>query len=120
IQSVYDVTAEAAKVDGNVTSDNGASVTERGVVYSTSQNPTTSDSKVTSGTGTGEFTAEITELSSSTKYYVRAYAINSKGTTYSSQAEFTTEQTPSVPSVTTGSAANITDITANINGNEVT
>ncbi len=88
--SVTSITSSSALCGGNVTSDGGATVTERGICYSTSQNPTTSSSKVTSGTGTGSFTANMTGLSASTTYYVRAYAINAQGTAYGAQQSFTT------------------------------
>ncbi len=86
------ITSSGAATGGNVTSDGGATVTERGVCYSTSQNPTTSNSKVTSGTGTGSYTCNLTGLTANTTYYVRAYAINSNGTSYGSQVSFTTLQ----------------------------
>ncbi len=118
--TVYNVGFDDADVDAEVTANGGATVTERGVVYSTSTNPTTSDSKVITGSGTGTFTSEITGLAGTTTYYIRAYAINSAGTSYSSQASFTTAQTPSAPTVITGSAANTTDITSEFNGSQVT
>jgi hypothetical protein len=59
-------------------------------VYSTSSKPTTSNSKKRSGSGTGAYSVELSGLSEGTKYYVRAYAINSKGTAYGEQVSFTT------------------------------
>lgn len=88
--SISSITANSATGGGNVTADGGASVTERGIVYATTQNPTTSNSKVASGSGTGSFTANMTGLAANTTYYVRAYAINSAGTAYGSQVSFTT------------------------------
>ena len=89
--SVSNISYTSATVGGNVTSDGGATVTERGVVYSTTPNPTTSSStKVASGTGTGSFTCSLENLQAGTTYYVRAYAINKKGTSYGEQREFTT------------------------------
>ncbi|MCZ2299436.1 MAG: fibronectin type III domain-containing protein, partial [Chitinophagales bacterium] len=89
--SISSITTTAASGGGNVTADGGATVTERGIVYKTSTNPTTSDSKVTDGgTGTGSYTSSLTSLATNTKYYVRAYAINSEGTAYGSNEIFTT------------------------------
>ena len=88
------ITYTSATVGGNVTSDGGAIVTERGVVYSTSQNPTTSNSKVTNGSGTGSFTCSLNHLRDSTTYYVRAYAINKNGIAYGEQVSFTSEKLP--------------------------
>ncbi|SDL38749.1 T9SS type A sorting domain-containing protein [Kriegella aquimaris] len=90
-----------ATLGGNVTADGGATVTDRGVVYATSSNPTTSDTKVQISSGTGSFSQSITGLTASTTYYVRAYAINSAGTSYGSQKSFTTSAAaPTVTSVT--------------------
>ena len=75
---------------GNVTADGGTSVTERGICYSTSQNPTTSNTKITKGSGTGSFTCNMTGLTVGTTYYVRAYAKNGKGTAYGDEVSFNT------------------------------
>ncbi|MGD9977295.1 MAG: M6 family metalloprotease domain-containing protein [Bacteroidales bacterium] len=88
--AVSSITSSSATCGGNVTADGGATVTERGICYSTSSNPTTANSKVTSGSGTGTFTANMTGLTASTTYYVRAYAINAQGTAYGTQQSFTT------------------------------
>ncbi|HRR10580.1 MAG TPA: M6 family metalloprotease domain-containing protein [Tenuifilum sp.] len=88
--SVSNITSSTATVAGNVTADGGATVTERGICYSTSQNPTTANSKVASGSGTGSFSANLSGLAANTTYYARAYAINAQGTSYGSQVSFTT------------------------------
>lgn len=85
-----------ATLGGNVTSDGGASVTERGIVYATTASPTTANSKVQIGTGTGIFSQSVTGLTAGTKYYVRAYAINSEGTAYGTDETFTTLNTPTL------------------------
>ncbi|MDZ7695436.1 MAG: SGNH/GDSL hydrolase family protein [Deltaproteobacteria bacterium] len=82
------ITATSASSGGDVTSDGGASVTARGVCWSTSANPTVSNDKTTDGTGTGSFTSAITGLSPLTTYHVRAYATNSVGTAYGSDVSF--------------------------------
>lgn len=84
------MTTSSAYSGGNITFDGGAAVTARGVCWSTSQTPTTSNSKTSNGTGTGNFTSNITGLTANTTYYVRAYAINSAGTAYGAQQSFTT------------------------------
>jgi len=85
------ITSNSATLGGNVTSDGNATVTERGVCYSASTNPTTSNSKMVIGSGTGSFSNTITGLTANTTYYIRAYAINSQGTAYGSQVSFTTQ-----------------------------
>ena len=114
---VTDITTTTASCAGNVTSDGGSSVTARGVCWSTSQNPTTSNSKTTNGTGLGTYTSHITGLSPNTTYYVRAYATNSEGTAYGEQKTFTTNAQQATPSVTTGDITNITTTTASCSGN---
>jgi plastocyanin len=92
---VTSVTATTAVSGGNITSDGGEPVTERGVCWSTSQDPTIDDSKISDASGgTGIFTSNLENLLSSTKYYVRAYATNSAGTAYGNQESFTTLQGP--------------------------
>ena len=115
--SVNNVTQTTATGGGNVTSNGGANVTARGICWSTSHNPTISNSHVTNGTGTGSFTCNMTGLTANTKYYVRAYATNSAGTAYGSEVSFTTTQNVSVPTVTTSQVTNITQTTATGGGN---
>ncbi|WP_340105446.1 InlB B-repeat-containing protein [Rhodohalobacter sp. 8-1] len=88
--SVESINENSAQSGGNVTDDGGASVTERGVCWSLSQNPTTNDSCTSDGSGTGSFTSSLTNLSSDTQYFVRAYATNGAGTGYGEEISFTT------------------------------
>jgi hypothetical protein len=63
----------------------------RGVVWSKEPNPTVSlATKTLDGSGEGQFTTTLTGLSEGTKYYVRAYATNASGTSYSDELAFTT------------------------------
>ena len=88
--SVSGITQSTASCGGNVTSDGGSTITERGVCWSTSQNPTIADAHTSDSTGTGTFTSSITGLTPGTTYHVRAYATNSVGTTYGEEVTFTT------------------------------
>jgi len=85
-----EVTESTAKSGGVVGDDGGTEVTARGVCWSTSQSPTTGSDKTTDGSGSGLFTSVITGLMPNTTYYIRAYAVNSEGTSYGDQLEFTT------------------------------
>ncbi|HPS72272.1 MAG TPA: fibrobacter succinogenes major paralogous domain-containing protein [Bacteroidales bacterium] len=87
------ITKNTSICGGNITSDGKATITARGVCWSTGQNPTIADNKTTDGSGIGSFASTITGLSSSTKYYVRAYATNSLGTSYGNVISFTTNST---------------------------
>jgi hypothetical protein len=73
-----------------VTNEGGASVTEKGVVWSTASAPTVSDNKKATGTGLGAFTTSVTTLIRNQKYYVRTYAINASGTSYGPEVTFNT------------------------------
>ncbi len=115
--AVTNITQTTAQGGGNVTNDGGASVTQRGICWGTSHNPTTSGSHAASGTGTGSYTVQMTGLTANTTYYVRAYATNSAGTAYGSEVPFTTSQNVSLPTVTTANITNITQTTANGGGN---
>ncbi len=84
------ITASSALTGGNITSDGGATITARGVCWSTNANPTINDHTTTDGTGTGRFSSTITGLIADTTYHVRAYATNSAGTVYGNTVTFNT------------------------------
>jgi hypothetical protein len=93
------ITINSMTVSGSITSDGGAEVSERGISWSTTPNPTTNDSFVSaSSSGTGDFEVEITGLIPNTTYYIRAYAKNSNGTSYGNQLTVNTaNQLPGPP-----------------------
>ena len=104
--SISNITMTSSTCGGNVIDQGNSSVTARGVCWSTSSFPTTSDSHTTNGIGTGSFTSNITGLIANTTYYVRAYATNSAGTTYGDHVSFSTlsggpsgEPCPGTPTV---------------------
>ena len=112
--TVSNITATSASCGGIVTATGGASVTARGVCWSTSQSPTVNDNHTNNGSGEGAFTSNITGLSAGTTYYVRAYATNSVGTAYGELRSFATINTPTV---TTNTVSNITAVSAVCGGN---
>ncbi len=114
--NVSNITQTTATSGGNVTSDGNAAVTARGVCWSTSQNPTISNSHTTDGNGTGSFISSITGLTANTTYYVRAYATNEKGTSYGEQRSFKTLDI-TMPKVTTNDVTDITINSAKCGGN---
>lgn len=90
---VTNIKQVSAVCGGNVTEDNGRTVTEKGVCWSTSENPTINDNKMACGQGEGAYTVTLTGLTSATVYYVRAYAINEVGIiSYGSQVRFNTTE----------------------------
>ena len=88
------ITHISAICGGNVTDAGGLMVTARGVCWSTTPNPTMSDSCTTNGMGMGEFLSQLLDLSVETTYYVRAYATNLLCTSYGNEVEFTTLPIP--------------------------
>ena len=103
---------------GNVTSDGGAAITARGICWSITETPTTSNSKTTESGTTGVFESAISGLTANTQYYVRAYASNGQGTSYGAQITFTTtNNTIAPPVVTTAAVSAITATTATAGGN---
>jgi len=88
--AVTEIDATTAASGGNITNDGGATVTEYGVCWSTDHAPDTDDDRTSDGTGARTFTSNLTGLSASTRYFVRAYATNAAGTSYGPEIEFTT------------------------------
>jgi uncharacterized protein (TIGR02145 family) len=114
---VTSITETTAQSGGNIVDDGGAEITERGVCWSASEDPTLSDSHTNDGSGAGEFTSEITGLNPNTNYYVRAYATNISGTAYGENEGFTTAQESGLPILTTNAVSSITQTTAVCGGN---
>jgi hypothetical protein len=112
------ITTSTSISGGNITSDGGASVTARGVCWSTTSNPVATGNHTTDGTGSGIFASSITGLTANTTYYVKAYATNSAGTSYGTEITFTTSPATSVvPTLSTTAITAITQITATSGGN---
>lgn len=86
---VSSVTHNSAICGGEIGSDGGFPITQRGVCWSTTP-PSVLDSHTTDGTGTGPFVSTINGLTAGTNYFVRAYAINSQDTMYGDMMSFTT------------------------------
>jgi uncharacterized protein (TIGR02145 family) len=112
------ITNVSARSGGAITSDGGAAILSKGVVWSTFPNPTISNSKTTDSSGVAPFTSQLTGLLGDSVYYVRAYATNATGTGYSSQLNFTAI-TAVLATVTTNPITSITSNSA-ISGGNVT
>ena len=84
------ITATSATSGGEVTEDGGFMVTQRGVCWSVSPDPTISNARTIDGNGTGSFISTLTGLTPGTTYFLRAYATNQNGTVYSQQRTFST------------------------------
>jgi uncharacterized protein (TIGR02145 family) len=103
--TISSMTSTSAVSGGNITSDGGSAVTDRGVCWSTTTGPTIVDSKTSDGTGSGSFTSTITALTPGITYFVRAYAINNTGTFYGNEITFNTGcNLPAAPGAITGNS----------------
>jgi uncharacterized protein (TIGR02145 family) len=83
------INATTVNARGNITTDGGDPVTERGFCWGTNPVPTLADNHTASGEGIGGFVVSMTGFLPETHYYVRAYATNVLGTTYSNERSFT-------------------------------
>ena len=88
--AVSDITTTTASSGGNIKSDGGKPIIERGVCWNTFPNPVATGWHTSDGSGIGTFTSSITGLSANTTYYVRAYTKNSTSNVYGNEISFTT------------------------------
>jgi len=114
--NITSYTATTAILGGNIIDIGTPQYSERGVVYATTPSPTTANTKkiIAGAVQTGEFSERFTGLLPNIRYYVRAYAINTVGTTYGNEESFTTSN---VPTLTTTAASNITPTSVRLGGN---
>ena len=93
---ITNITTTTAVAGGNITSDGGQAITERGIVYSISnRNPTTADTKVADvAGGMGNFSVNLTGLIPGALYYTRAYAINGGAASYGNTVRLNSLQIP--------------------------
>ncbi len=111
------IAATSATLGGDVTSNNGQTVTDKGVVYKTSAGVAIGDNKTSIGAYNGAYSKSITGLSVNTRYYHRAYAENSVGTTLGSELNFwTLANVPSAPTVNNPTTDSL-DVAVNENSN---
>jgi subtilisin-like proprotein convertase family protein len=113
--SISSITGVSASSGGNILGDGGIPITEKGVCWSTSTNPTIAGPHSSNGTGTGAFVSNLTGLSLGSFYYVRAFATNNAGTSYGAELSFTADA--ALPTITNTSISSITETTASGGGN---
>jgi len=81
--SASSVTGSSMVLNGNVTSDGGGTITQRGFYFGTNNSSPTNNTKYTVSGTTGAFSLSRTSLAVGT-YYIWAFATNVAGTTYGS------------------------------------
>jgi LPXTG-motif cell wall-anchored protein len=106
---VTNVKYSTATVSGKVMSTGNGTITERGFVYSTNNNPevgvTGVKKVVEGGVDVGDFKVNLTDLNPNTAYYVRAFVKNEEGISYGEEVNFKTNILPK-PTNTFGSVVN--------------
>ena len=114
--TVSNIDLYSAAFQGTVLSDSGAVVQSKGFCWHTQEDFSIEDCLDTTinGNGLGAFNAQISNLSEETTYYVKAYAINKKGVSYSLVESFKTVAI-TLPGLRTISVENITNNQATIN-----
>lgn len=92
-----DVTQTSFSIQGELVATGGAEISSYGHCWALTQNPTIDNYKSDNGatTNIGTFKSSATNLTPGTTYYVRAYAINQYGTSYSEQIAVTTQDVAS-------------------------
>ncbi len=111
---VTEYTSTTAKIGGNVIDNGGFEISKRGIHWGTEPNPRLTGTKLELGSGDGDFSETVTDLSRSYTYYVMAYATNIKGTSYGEEIIFSTE--PELPMVYTKIVSGITAYSASVGG----
>ena len=92
------ITSNSATFGGAISNANGNQIMERGIVYSTSPNPTLGSNKIMIGSGIGTFDTisgigydYVHLLNPNTTYYARAYAVTENNiSAYGNEVSFTT------------------------------
>ena len=79
------------QIGGQIHSNGGDQITSKGICWASSQNPDTSQQYTAEGAGSNSFISTITGLSPNTRYYFRAYAINSAGISYGNSIQAITQ-----------------------------
>lgn len=112
--TVETVGIDGTTVSGNVTDDGGASITERGVCWSTNDDPTLHYAPYSTA-GTGLYSVELNDLEPGKTYKVKAYARNSVCPAYGEELTLTMEA--DLPTVQTLEVSNLGQNSAMGNGN---
>ena len=112
--AITNISSSGATSGGNITSDGGSAIVDRGVCWSTSSSPTIADDHTNDGNSVGVFVSALNGLSAGTTYYVRAYATNANSTAYGNQVSFTTSGGGSGTGGCTGGPSTVTDVDGNV------
>ena len=116
IGSATSITYKSASVSATIPTQGSNPITEYGICWGTSTSPTITSNKLTAtNLSNTNYSCALSNLSSATKYYARAFITNSTGTNYSNEISFTTAD-PVAPVVSSTSVNNITYKSATLTG----
>ncbi len=88
---VHDVTFNTATVDVSIVDDGGSDISQMGVCWSTSQGPTISNVCEFASLTQNSFTIKLKNLLPNSNIYLRAFARNNVGLSYSNEVVFKTK-----------------------------
>jgi hypothetical protein len=88
--SIADISSTSVECEVAITTSGGAQIISRGVCYNTSPGPTLENNVVVSSSNADIFSVTINKLVPQTTYYIRAFASNSSGITYSNEVTINT------------------------------
>jgi uncharacterized protein (TIGR02145 family) len=89
--SVFNITGYTMDVAATILDPGTTGIIASGVCWSTTNpSPSIGNNSTTDGSGTGSYVSHVAGLNSATRYYVRAYATNSVGTSYGNVIAITT------------------------------
>jgi len=118
IVNPYDISYYYVRVEIRIKNDGGAPVTEKGICWATSENPTIIDNKCINNeiNQYKYYSSMMSPLQPKSGYHVRAYAINCIDISYGNDVLI---NTLAVPEVTTVPATEITNSSARVGGNVI-
>lgn len=98
--AVTEIDTDSATANGDITSTGGEDCSERGFEYGLTKVATWTVTDDVGGYIEGAFTKALSSLETNTIYWIRAYAVNSVGTSYGEWVQFQTAVTGTTPSNT--------------------
>ncbi len=89
-KSVTSISPMGGVSGGTISTTGGGTISDKGICWGETENPTVNDNKLSAGSGMSTFNSAINMLMPNTKCYVRSYAVNEIGIAYGDQKSFTT------------------------------
>jgi len=122
LYDIYNTTASSTNTASVIMKTGNTTLSDKGVVWSESHNPTLSDYSYSNGSGgvyLDQYVSILNGLDENTTYYVKPYATNTVGTYYGNEMSFTTQSLSCtiLATLTTNSITNITSDSATSGGN---